>query len=170
MPSPTWAPTSSTSPCRPCGRSWRRPGRTYASNARLEHIRIQDGAVSAVTVCQNGQTYDLPCPPCGPRPWVTAPGIPLKCCIASGLYPWSPSPLPWVSASSTGQSDMRCRPVPFSTRATRLCPPQHLQAVLPPAQRPQRLLASASAPAARWWPPRPSRGGVVTNGMSVLCP
>ena len=29
-------------------------------NARLEHIRIQDGAVSAVTVCQNGQTYDLP--------------------------------------------------------------------------------------------------------------
>jgi len=24
-------------------------------NARLEHIRIQDGAVSAVTVCQNGQ-------------------------------------------------------------------------------------------------------------------
>ena len=29
-------------------------------NARLEHIRIQDGAVSAVTVCQNGQTCDLP--------------------------------------------------------------------------------------------------------------
>ena len=29
-------------------------------NARLEHIRIQDGAVSAVTVCQNRQTYDLP--------------------------------------------------------------------------------------------------------------
>ena len=29
-------------------------------NARLEHIRIQDGAVSAVTVCQDGQTYDLP--------------------------------------------------------------------------------------------------------------
>ena len=29
-------------------------------NARLEHIRILDGAVSAVTVCQNGQTYDLP--------------------------------------------------------------------------------------------------------------
>ena len=29
-------------------------------NARQEHIRIQDGAVSAVTVCQTGQTYDLP--------------------------------------------------------------------------------------------------------------
>ena len=35
-------------------------GADICFNARLEHIRIQDGAVSAVTVCQNGQTCDLP--------------------------------------------------------------------------------------------------------------
>lgn len=35
-------------------------GADICFNSRLEHIRIQDGAVSAVTVCQNGQTYDLP--------------------------------------------------------------------------------------------------------------
>ena len=31
-------------------------GADICFNARLEHIRIQDGAVSAVTVCQDGQT------------------------------------------------------------------------------------------------------------------
>lgn len=35
-------------------------GADICFNARLEHIRIQDGAVSAVTVRRDGQTYDLP--------------------------------------------------------------------------------------------------------------
>ena len=106
-------------------------------NARLEHIRIQDGAVSAVTVCQNGQTYDLPA-----RHVLLALGHSARDTFEMlhrvGLTVYGAQALCHGCPHRAPPVGHRCRPVPFSGG-----PPgsaaQHLQAVLPPAQRPQRL-------------------------------
>ena len=132
--------------------------------SQLTDLDIRDGALRGITVAGPEGTYTLPC-----RQLILCPGHSARDTFEhaprAGASPWRPSPLPWACASSSGRPTAT-PPSTSSFAGHPGLPASTYKLILPPARWPGAPSPSASAPAARWWPPRRRQDRVVTNGMS----
>lgn len=117
----------------------------------LSGLETGSGALSGVWVaCEAGGTAWTVTPWCWPRD--TQPGTPSPCSTRRVCL-WSRRISPWACASSRSRQPS---PGPSTAQPGSSCPLRTISwpATCPPAGPPS---PSASAPAARWWPPPPHR-------------